>query len=253
VSSDRPTLKDFDAGYERPEPEGEDDVKLRLTRWFEQNGCDVYWDEDKPFGRPTFSSDTGGREIADLLVVGEWDVFVIEVKDGRQGGGTVRDGTEQLLRQYWLDWAERRTTDRYRTGGGAFCPDVFLIATQFSADGSLFERGRDKLHAKHSAVRDNVSHVPYRPDWEYVGAEIHIRDRWDNAKRLAADVSKSREHLAGFGAVLSGRLDSDRRPVHIPRSATPPLEREPAKWHEPRALYWDFGADGNRQNWRAIE
>lgn len=253
MSSNRATLEDFGGGFDRPDPEGEDDVKLRLTRWFEQNGCEVFWDEKKPFGRPTFEPDTGGGEIADLLVVGRWRVFVLEVKDGRRGGACVRAGTTQLLRQYWRNWATSDSAVRYRTDSGAFSPDAFLIATQFSADGSLFERGRDRLQPTHSADRDKMDHVPYRPDWEYIGTEMHIRDRWDNAKRLAAELDRSREQLAGFGAVLSDRLDGDRQPVQIPQSATPPLEREPAKWHEPRALYWNFGANGDPHEWRAIE
>jgi len=253
MSSDRATLEDFGGGYDRPDPEGEDDVKLRLTRWFEQNGCEVFWDEGKPFGRPKFESDTGGGEIADLLVVGQWNVFVLEVKDARRCGKVVREGSKQLLDQYWLDWASREEGHKYRTKNETFCPDVFLIATQFSADGSLYERQRDKLQAMHSADRDGRDHVPSRPDWEYIATEEHIRHRWEAAKDHADDLDTPREGLPGFGAVLSDRLDGNRQPVSIPPSATAPLEREPAKWHEPRALFWNFGADGDPHEWRAIE
>lgn len=251
VSSDRTTLGDFGGGWDRPDVDGEDDVKLRLTEWFEAQGCDVYWDESKPYGRPTFTPDVGGSEIADLLVAGEWDAYVLEVKDARKGGSWVIDGAlDQLLQKYWANWVSRTGEEKYRTQDGeTFQPDAFLVGTQFAADGSLFERNSDEI--RHTAMRDRIQRVdctPWCPDWEYYRTETITRVLWRRAKEMVQG-----RDAPGIGIVVSDRLDSHKRPVHIPPEAVAPLTPGASGSHRPMAFYRTFGGSGNPEEWRAIE
>jgi len=218
----------------------EHDVWLKLSRWFSAHGDDVYWEEDPTGGRLSDLTEfdafrASGNDRADLLVIGDRQVFVVEVKHG-EDTSSVNKGFNQIC-EYWLDYIEDETT--YYVNGSAVEIDTFALATGYSPDGSVFARWHDRT------VRDEPVEnrwmdwaeppIHCAPDWEYSVTESTTRALWEFAKSQVSE-SAPADH-PGIGTVLSSALDSDEQPDRWSVDAPGPFERAKSSALRPMACY----------------
>lgn len=244
-------LSDFGGGV-KSEPSPEDRVKIELSKWFENNDADVYWEKRPSYGYPTFRTQT--TERPDLLVVGGHHTYAIEVKQP-DGAGDVYSGAVQTFR-YWRRFCIDNTDEYYRAAGDRHLPDAFLLATKWAPDGRLLARYDTQSdvrplpihHERRMAWADPPVH--FLPDWEFAVAETVTRILW----RLAEAENAELPHDApcGIGALLSSRNDGPK--PDVPDEDEPgPFEQ--ADMPEPMAIFKSFSGSGSGvacQNWRCL-
>jgi hypothetical protein len=246
-----PDLGDFGGGA--PEPGPEDQVKIDLSRWFENHGARVFWEKRPSFGYSTFSTQTAERP--DLLVVGDRRAFAVEVKRGHDSAG-VHDGAAQTLR-YWKRYNLDGVDEFYRADGSQVSVDAFILATQFSPDGKLFYRYGRRDVVRQRSIEERLEYfdppIHFLPDYEYGTTETVTRMLWRMATQSREQRPGSEESPAGIGTLLSSRLDGDQ-PTRPDTDDVPPFKRNPMP--EPRALFKSFGEDSaggtQCQNWRWV-
>jgi len=242
-------LSDF--GVETQEPSPEDKVKINLSQWFEQHGAAVYWEKRPSYGYSQFH--TGGADCPDLLAVGRWGAFAVEVKRG-DDSASVHDGVLQTHR-YWEDYVF--DGESYRADGDTVSVDAFLLASAYSPDGALFYRHGTRDTVRERSISERLGDywdppIHFLPDWEFSTTESMVRILWRLSKRSAAS-SDLQTIGCGVGAVLSERLDGGR-PTRDRPDDTRPFERSPMP--APHALYktHEHGAGGAKcQNWRWLD
>jgi len=244
-------LSDFCGGA--PDPGPEDEVKINLSRWFENEGAEVFWEKRPSYGYQTFSTLTAERP--DLLVVGDRHTFAIEVKIP-DGAGRAIDGAEQTYR-YWRRFCVEDVDEQYCAAGDTHTPDAFLLATQFAPDGRLLSRYDTQSSVRQLPIYDDKRMewadppIHFLPDWEFGVAESVTRMLWRLATSRNDELEK--DIGVGVGTMLSTCLDGPQPDV--------PDETECAPFNrdympEPRALYKTFDDDHGGgvacQNWRAL-
>jgi hypothetical protein len=244
-------LSDFGGG--QPEPSPEDQVKINLSRWFENHGAAVYWEKKPSYGFPRFTTQT--TERPDLLIVGDVRVFAVEVKPGDDSAG-VHDGAVQTHR-YWERYTVGDTDEFYQADGQELDVDAFVLATAFSPDGRLFYRWGQRDSIRERSIVDRLEYfdppIHFLPDYEYCTTESVTRLLWRFATRSLDDSGQDNVN-AGIGTLLSTRLDG-QQPERPSRDDPDPFERQPMP--EPRALFKSFPdehAGGVKcQNWRWVQ
>lgn len=194
--TDDQTLSDFGGGSD-PDPNPEDEVKLRLSRWLDQHGAKVYWERDKRYGYSTFSTST--RKKPDLVVEGDQRTYVIEVKHGDESS-EIHDGALQTV-NYWETIANNDVT--YKVNGKSIEPDAVLLATDYAPLGKLFntEGTKDRRRTEYSEGRQRAVSWGALPKDEYGATETLIRMMW----RFSKDRTQPED--LGIGGLFSSHLD----------------------------------------------
>lgn len=222
-------------------------VWLKLSRWFDESGVDVYWEEDRP-GLPDFWDEfsffnMNSTERPDLIVDGDELTFAVEVKPGGVNGDII-NGASQTVR-YWRDYSREDIKTTYRLNRREIDIDAFLLATRFSPEGSLFRREYDPQTRDRNATErvEWYEHgkVHWLPEWEFKATEVTTRSLWRQGKQRIernADVSEDNfiDDEPGIGVLLSDALDwvSIDRPFENDPS---PFERASECSVRPKALY----------------
>ncbi|WP_435099592.1 hypothetical protein [Halarchaeum sp. P4] len=224
-------LRDFGGGS-GDDPEPEDEVRLKLSRWLADHGAKVYWDQRPSYGYQTF--DPGRRARPDLLVEGQFQTYALEVKVGDESA-TIHDALPQLV-GYWETVAADET--EYRVDGKEREIDAFLLATGNSPFGRLFqaEGEKDVLRTGTSEGRQRAVSAGQIPEREFGASETAVRALWRFAKDRRPDAE------LGIGALLSSRLDGDAGGVD---EAAPhalyyrPGGYQPDHWDSPGYQFWE--------------
>lgn len=187
-----------------------------LTEWIQnQTGANVFWGEDpeKEVGRFEFTGD-GRPDLLATFNDGDRLTILAEVKDGQDSGG-VYDAVLQL-HDYWQQY--EYGNKQIRVDGTTIDVDVFVIATQFSPEGSLFLRNPDddglQGEDREKGLRQTFE-KPYkgkgeRPKYAYARTEaipaLQYRHAWyeveERRERHRSDIS------TGIGVLLSDVLDT---------------------------------------------
>jgi hypothetical protein len=193
-------------------------VWLKLSRWFDDHGADVYWEEDRP-GLPDYWDEfdffnMNSTERPDLIVDGDELTFAVEVKTGDTNSDILK-GASQTVR-YWRDYIRRDIDRSYRLNRKEIKIDAFLLATRYSPEGAVFRREYDP-QTRDRPTTERVEWyehgtVYWLPEWEYKATEITTRSMWRQAKQRMeknADVSEDGfiDNEPGVGAVFSDALD----------------------------------------------
>lgn len=183
----------------------EEQAKVKLTEWFEHHGANVYWEQDQPYGRQTFST-LDISEKPDLLVTHPDHLTgAYEVKIGNDGTA-IYDGAIQTVR-YWRRF--ERGDEKYQIEGNIHTPDVFALATANAPFGRLYNDTEVKDRLKHdihtSDGRKRGAETGQVPRREYSSSETTLRLMWRFMDRYASDEEISAE--SGVGALYSNLLD----------------------------------------------
>ena len=191
-------LSDFGGGVEH-DPGPEDQVRITLSNWIKRDDVTVYWDREHNYGFSTFTP--GQRARPDLLVDGPSKTYAIEVKTGNNSS-KIHDALPQLV-NYWAAVVDGETD--YRVSGKPVEIDAFLLATQHSPAGRLYdaEGESDVLRTGTSEGRQRAVQAGQLPTREFNATERIIRAVWRFSKDRRPDAK------LGIGALLSSRLDGD--------------------------------------------
>lgn len=185
----------------------EDQAKIRLTKWFESYGAEVYWEKEVPHGRETFSS-RATAEKPDLLVEHpDWPTIAYEVKIG-DDGTAIYDGAVQTVR-YWREFEQGH--EEYRVRDTVRTPSVFALATGNAKLGRLYDDGfikeRCKVGQFMSSGRKRAISLNQVPRHEYSSSETTLRLMWRFMDQYAADDGITPK--TGVGVLYSDVLDND--------------------------------------------
>lgn len=200
------SLKDFGGGYDPNDPDmnKEDRDNRDIAQWLIKHGNEVYWDRRKPYGNGTF--DSGYERTPDLLVIGDYNTFAVEMKRS-EIGGKVTDGAEQV-EQYWRDIELGRAD--YSVNGDSVEIDAVLLATRNSPEGHLYhnETGKDPKKKKRGRKAREMVEKDHLPEIEHAGSEVLTR----TMHRFARREYKNNDEVSaetGIGALYSSALDGD--------------------------------------------
>lgn len=225
-------LRDFGGGAD-DDPDPEDEVRIKLSRWLADHGAKVYWDRKPAYGYNTFSP--GQRARPDLLVEGQFNTYALEVKVG-DDSSKIHDGLPQTV-GYWEAVVNGETN--YRVDGKPVDIDAFLLATGHSPFGRLFpaEGEKDVLRTKTGEGRQKAVKAGHIPKREFGSSETAIRAMWRFAKERNKDAS------LGIGALLSSRLDGGGS-GGVGESAPYALHycpggHQPDGWDSPGYQFWE--------------
>jgi hypothetical protein len=218
-------LTEFGGGVAHDDPNREDEVKIELSQWF-NNDVTVYWDQQQSYGHNQFT--TNNRERPDLVIEGSQNNFVVEVKVGDESG-KIYDGMLQTV-NYWEHYLEGITS--YRVGGKELEIEAVLLATNHSPKGRLFHNweNKDPIRTGRSEGAQRAADIGVIPQREHCSTETALRamNRFSRHRNTESQV--------GVGALLSSSLDGDDPGV---------------KSSDPMAFY--FRHDSNHpQNWESI-
>jgi len=245
----------------------EEAVKIGLAEWIETDGdADVYWEKepsywkDKPqFRRPTFRVTDGSGKKPDLLIKTGKRTFAVEVKDAEDTSSVHTGAVENFV--YWKEYS--LTGTEYIIESDAVDIDAFLLATQYSPEGSLFKRF-DCVTKPESRNEDPPGNLDppvwFIPQWEYHNTKGTTRSMWRQAKyRAKEEDGISWGNKPGIGTLLSGELDWETgitRPSDIDPFQRVRGLRETPTDTSPKALYKKPVIAGNPikcHNWRWSE
>lgn len=187
-----------------------------LTEWIQsQTGADVYWGED-PNGEVGHFEFTGDGRPDLISTHNDADKFTVlaEVKDGQDSGG-VYDAVLQL-HDYWQQY--EYGNEQIRVGGEPINVDVFVIATQYSPEGSLFLRDPDDDELsgddREKGIRQTFERAykgkGERPKYAYARTEaippLQYRHAWYEVEERE---DGNRSNIStGIGVLLSDVLDT---------------------------------------------
>jgi len=190
---------------------------LRLSRWFDDHGATVFWEEhpsELPSGFDEFGRfSMNGTDRPDLLIVGPERTFAVEVKHGHDTSG-VHAGVNQTV-GYWRDYSRSDLERTYTADGVERDVDAFVLATANSPDGSVYARWYDRALREWPASErfEWFDGEPYwTPEWEFSATETATRVMWDAARRRIEE-SPDRgpevfdDDAPGIGVLLSDALD----------------------------------------------
>lgn len=231
------SLNDYGAGVD-DDPDPEDEVKIHLSKWLENHGCNVFWEKKPSYGYATFS--TTSTENPDLLVENKYKnkYWLIEVKIG-DDSGAIHRAVPQLLKYYRM---HENAEQEYKIRGKRVIPDGFLLATRNAFEGKLYHSygTREVLHQQTWAKENDAEFLPTE---EYGATETVVRVLW----QLAGD--EFPESTTNIGALLSKVLD--RNPPQNPDTTDTPWVGADAR---PMALYYKPKSEtGKHQYWRGID
>lgn len=220
-------LSDFGGGIDEDDPNPEDEIQKRLSRWLRGDDRTIYWDRDRSYGNGTFSV-TGTHRRPDLVIKGQSNNYAVEVKPS-EDSGDVHDGAYQVF-EYWKDIVESQAT--YTVRGEEVDLDAVLLATDKSPEGHLFHdwKKKDVMRSGRSEGAQRAADIGQIPQKEHATSEtlIRIMHRFARGYDDDADV--------GIGGLLSSALDGDN--AHIDSA-------------DPAALYYAMGQNPV-QNWEYI-
>jgi hypothetical protein len=222
-------------------------VWLKLSRWFDDHGANVYWEESRP-GLPDHWDEFGffnanTTERPDLIVDGDELTFAVEVKTG-DTNSDILSGASQTVR-YWRDYCRQDIERTYKVDRKELNVDAFLLATRYSPEGAVFRREYDPQTRDRPAT-DRVGwydhgHVYWLPEWEFKASEVTTRSIWRQAKqRIEKNPDASENDFIddepGVGVILSDALDWKR--VDRPESDdVTPFDFATEATVSPKALY----------------
>ena len=179
-------------GYAAPT---EEDVKYQLSGWLETFGIDVFWGKKNAYDYDVFKVRTGTKK-PDLLILWKDNVVLIEVKDASKNRSNVYDAFFQIL-GYWDDISECHVNGKKMNVTG------WLVATQFSIDGRLFNHEPIEGYESFSNGRKNAAVQGLLPFSEHVLTEMFIRLLWRREKP---------KRNVFIGALLSSKLNYPNSP-----------------------------------------
>ena len=114
----------------------EEQGKIILTSWLNEYNIQVYWEHQNQYKYPTFKTKGTTREKPDLLLQSpsskQW--VAIEVKPVM--GSEIRKAKKII---HYLEQAEKKET-KYFVDNKEVHPTIFLVATENSKHGYLFEK-----------------------------------------------------------------------------------------------------------------
>lgn len=220
-------LSDFGAGVDRDDPNPEDEVKIELSTWFNDD-VTVYWDQSRSYGHGTFS--VTKRQRPDLVVSGPSKTYAIEVKVADESAN-VYDGLVQTV-NYWEDVVTDSVTYTSKSAGETLEIDAVLLATEFSPFGHLFHDSwnKDVKRSSRSEQASFAAEQGWLPGIEYASSETAVRAIHRFSKHRHDDVD------VGIGALLSSALDGDE----------PGIDSS-----HPMTLYFIHGSK-HAQNWDGV-
>lgn len=150
---------------------------------------------------PTYSVRNGSRG-PDLIVCGQIENYALVVQDN-SSSDNIHDGAQTLFK-YWLDYSESET--KYVYEGDAIEIDAFLLASQSSKDGHLFDRDRDVFVGRNqSAVEVTAGGEPLN---EWGRSTTVFRTLYRAADVVSDGVSPGIGILASSDLCKSSQIDS---------------------------------------------
>jgi len=178
----------------------EEQIVVDLSIWLDRAGFDVYWNKKNPLFHHFRVK--GDQKKPDLLIRRRnhptWYNSVIEVKPGN--GGKIRSGAKIL--DYWRLSVTDKT--QYFVNEQEVCPKYFLVATQFSPDGKLFESDTSLKPLLRGSSRAIAIDYGVIPPNEYTQTSNYVRQLWATWR----DVYK-RVPGTAVGVLLSDILNRD--------------------------------------------
>lgn len=225
----------------------EEAVKIGLAEWIETDGdADVYWEkkpsywQDRPeLQRPTFHVTGGSGKKPDMIIKTGEKTFAVEVKDAEDTSSVHTGAVENFV--YWKEYSQKTG---YIVESKRADIDAFLLATQYSPEGSLFKRFDSVTNAE-SRNEDPPGNLDppiwFIPQWEYHNTKGTTRSMWRQARYRAKEQdAASWGGKPGIGTLLSAELDWETgitRPGDIdPFERVQGLRGTPADT-SPKALY----------------
>lgn len=151
----------------------EENVKRALSVWLEQFNCGVAWEKKNKYNYPVFKCDS--KEMPDILITHGGHTYMCEVKKG-DSKSNVYDSLFQILR-----YATKGST--YTINGMEIKPDGFLVATEHSIKGHLFDDSVESLldASRFHEGRNIAIYKGELPAIEYNMTEQYTRILWRGA------------------------------------------------------------------------
>jgi hypothetical protein len=180
----------------------EDRVKYLLSQWIEAPQIKVLWEKKNPFNKPIFESETLNRP--DLLILHPEGDVAVETKYA-DSMSNVLDGIIQVLR-----YSQDKSI--FYADGRVVVPNCYVLATQFSLKGHLFEF--EKKEVPRTAGKDFAARMGELPLREYRYTHMALRLLWrfgefhKKAYKWPWDV--------GIGFLLSSALNRPDDPIFKP-------------------------------------
>lgn len=209
----------------------EQEVMMDLSRWLENAGADTYWNEASLSGEASFSV-KGTRKTPDLLIEGNSNTYIIEVKDCSDSS-KVHDGVAETI-EYWDELNDGDV--EYIADGKTKGIDAVLLATQMSKRGHLFKKEKADLRTgTDEGGRYKAYESGQLPKNEYTATETAVRCMWRITK------SYDEDSKLGIGALLSNVLDDeDELPSAIYKMHTTPESEKFVQNWKTIPVYHDY-------------
>lgn len=200
-----------------------------LSGWLSHGGFEVFWNKKNNEGYPVFSV-KGLTEKPDLFLRLKsnpfWYNTAVEVKPPRDFD--IRKGCKIL--DYWKNYINNQTT--YFADELTIFPKYFVVATECSKEGKLFESDKNLEPIHNGGHREKAIEMGIIPKSEYTHTFDFVRHLWATWRDV---YNRNDKKQGAIGVLLSSVLDNNS--------------------NSPCFMYEDYDRIKNRwrQRWRKFE
>lgn len=177
----------------------EEVIMLRLSKWLDKNGFEVFWNKSNDYGFESFGI-SGTNKKPDLYIRcvenPMWYNSVMEVKPPTDFD--VRKGAKIL--DYWKEYVTGSA--EYSIGGSKVLPKYFLLGTTCSIEGKLFDSDYAFQPINPDGNRKKVIEMGLLPKTEYIETFNFVRHLWATWRDVYQRVPGT-----AVGILLSDMLD----------------------------------------------